>query len=77
MFELIPLSRAKKDVQYRVIDMKGGRSANQRLSDLGLYKGALITVEGSIFGPILVRVLDSKVAIGRGLAQKVYVEAIA
>jgi Fe2+ transport system protein FeoA len=76
VFSLIPLHSAKIDKKYKIIEIKGGSNADQRLSDLGLYIGATITLKRSSFGPILVQVLDSTVAIGRKIAQKIYVDEI-
>lgn len=52
-----------------------GRAAQRRLWDLGLIPGIRVkTISCHPFrGPILVRVGESTVAVGRGLAGKIYV----
>jgi DtxR family Mn-dependent transcriptional regulator len=56
--------------------IRGGRQGVKRLSDLGLTVGAQVTLLNSapFGGPIEISVRGSKLAIGRGLANKVFVE---
>lgn len=56
--------------------IRGGRRGVKRLSDLGLTVGAQVTLLNSapFGGPVEVSVRGSKLAIGRGLANKVFVE---
>ncbi|MBU1118851.1 ferrous iron transport protein A [Patescibacteria group bacterium] len=52
-----------------------GRNFTKRLSDLGLFDGALVTIlKNDSFGPIILKVLGSKIALGRGEAEKIYGE---
>jgi DtxR family Mn-dependent transcriptional regulator len=55
----------------------GGRGASQRLADLGLTPGTeVIVVKSAIFhGPLMVCVRGTTLAIGRGLASKIFVRA--
>ena len=54
-----------------------GHNFKCRLIDLGLYDGAEIEIiKNDNFGPLLIRVLDSKIALGRGEAAKIYGEKI-
>ncbi|MGI6163746.1 MAG: FeoA family protein [Bacillota bacterium] len=52
-----------------------GKAAQRRLWDLGLIPGTRITAMSChpFRGPILVRVGESTVAVGRGLAEKIYI----
>ena len=54
--------------------IKGGRSACKRLNELGLVPGAEIEMVNKIAdGQVMIRVKGSKLALGRGLANKVYI----
>jgi len=57
--------------------ISGGRGASQRLADLGLTPGTEVTVvKSAIFhGPLMVCVRGTTLAIGRGLASKIFVRA--
>jgi len=57
--------------------ISGGRGASQRLADLGLTPGTeVMVVKSAIFhGPLMVRVRSTTLAIGRGLASKIFVRA--
>ena len=67
-----------KEKQTGVVkDILGGRGMTQRLEALGIRSGKKITKISAHFwgGPVTVLVDKSKVAIGRGMAQKIIVEA--
>jgi ferrous iron transport protein A len=63
--------------QVRVIAIDGGHGVRSHLNLLGIHIGDWLTVvERAPFrGPVLVEVNGSRVAIGRGVAAKVRVEA--
>jgi len=47
----------------------------RRLCELGLYDGAEVTiVKNDFWGPVIVQVFHSKVALGCGIAHKIYAE---
>lgn len=64
----------KSIVKVEKID--GGWSVRQRLSQLGVRVGSRIIVKrGSPFrGPLLISISDTNVALGRGMASKVWVQ---
>ncbi len=63
--------------QVRVVAIDGGHGVRSHLNTLGIHIGDRLTVvERAPFrGPVLVEVNGSRVAIGRGIAAKVMVEA--
>ena len=63
--------------QVRVISIEGGQGVRAHLNTLGIHIGDwLRVVERAPFrGPILVEVHGSRVALGRGIAAKVMVDA--
>jgi len=52
----------------------GGCSAKKRLYELGLNKGKQIKVLKNDLGPIILDVSGCKLALGRGLADKVMID---
>ena len=66
---------AGEDVQ--LVNIIGGRILRKRLADLGLNPGMnLRVVQVDPQGPMILAVKDSRIALGRGMAQKVMVELI-
>lgn len=62
----------------KVIDIQGGKVIRQRLSQMGIHIGDIITILrfGALRGPILIEVHGSQVALGRGIASRIIVEEI-
>ena len=54
-----------------------GGNFKKRLTDLGLFDGAEVEiVKNDKFGPIILKIFNSKIALGRGQALKIYGEKI-
>lgn len=74
------LLEAPHGTPLRIIDLCGGESVRRRLMSLGFHKGDLVELDGRaiLHGPLLVRncTSDTTVALGRGVAQKVLIEAV-
>lgn len=71
------LSQFKKGERVKIIGIDCGREFCRRLCDLGIFEGTEISViKNDKFGPIIVQILNSKIAFGQGEASKVYGEAI-
>lgn len=61
----------------RVIKINGGNSVKSKLYHLGIYEGTEIEKKISYKkGPIIIKVLNSDIAIGRGMAEKIIVEEV-
>lgn len=53
------------------------RMFRRRLCDLGLFDGTEVEiVKNDRFGPIILKIFESKIALGRGQARKIYGERI-
>jgi DtxR family Mn-dependent transcriptional regulator len=74
---LVALSELKDRQSGKIQFIRGGHTVLQRLLDMGLTPGTKITlIKAAPFeGPIEVSVRGSKLAIGRGIASKVFVES--
>lgn len=71
------LSEVIKDKEYKIVGLAGGRGARRRLLDLGLTIGVLIKIIIiHSYGPVLVEVRGTRLAIGHGLTKKIMVVEI-
>ncbi len=71
------LSQFKKGEKVMILGVDCGREFGRRLCDLGLFEGTEIEIiKNDDFGPIVIRILNSKIALGRGEASKIYGEKI-
>ena len=73
----ITLDSVGENKKVNVVSISGGWGIRQRLGCLGVHPGDIITVKKSAImrGPILISVHGNQVALGRGVARKVVVEA--
>lgn len=62
----------------RLLEFKGGRGLNQKLTQLGISPGeqARVLRRAPLGGPVLVEVGGRSIALGRGVASKVIVEEV-
>jgi len=70
------LDQVYENKKATVIDIQGGQRVRQRLGQMGIHPGDVITIlrYGALRGPILIEIHGSQVALGRGIAAKVIVE---
>lgn len=61
--------------KVRIIEIRGGRGFVRRLIDMGLAPGQVVEVISN-GPPVVVKVRDSEIAIGKGVAKKVFVEEV-
>lgn len=75
---LTTLDQVYESKKAIVIDIRGGRNIRQRLSQMGIHHGDIITILrfGALRGPILIEVHGSQVALGRGIASRIIVEEV-
>ncbi len=72
---MIPLAIAPEGEILKIISVRGGRGVMQRLADLGLIPGTTIKIIKSMSnGPLLLEVKGSRIALGRGISMKLFVE---
>ncbi len=69
---LSDISEGEKGIVQRIV---GGRTFNNRLLVLGFTVGSEVLVKQKPkFGPLIVLIRDSRIALGRGEAAKILVE---
>ncbi len=70
------LARAM-DGRLKIVRINGGRNLVRKLYSMGIYEGVVIEkILSYSKGPVIVKVHNSQVAIGRGMAEKLSVEKI-
>lgn len=70
----MPLSMVRPGCKVRLVGVRAGRGLVQRLSAMGLVPGVeleVLKVAGR--GPMVVRVKETRLMLGRGLAHRVMV----
>lgn len=74
---MMPLTLASVGENVRLVDIIGGQDLRKRLADLGFNQGmTLRIVQKDANGPLILAVKDSRMVLGRGMAQKVMVEIL-
>ena len=72
---MIPLSLLQDGEHAQIITINGGRFVNLRMNELGFNAGEKLKVIRNVGGgPILVELKAGKIAIGRGVANKILCE---
>jgi len=72
---MMPLAMVSPGQDVRLIAIHGGQRLRKRLADLGLNLGMTVQVlHCNAQGPLLLAVKDSRLALGRGMALKIFVE---
>jgi Fe2+ transport system protein FeoA len=72
----MPLSMVSQGERVRLVCVNAGVSVTNRLCAMGLTPGVELMIVQDAGGPILLSVRDSRLAVGRGMAQKIVVEPI-
>jgi Fe2+ transport system protein FeoA len=71
------LNMASPNQDVRIVSIRGGFKMKQRLADLGLNQGETIRIlQDNGNGALILAVKESRLAIGRGMAQKILVEPV-
>lgn len=68
LLDLLPNEEA------RIKQIYGGRNVNKRLFELGLNRGAKFKVVKNDIGPVILNLSGNKLALGRGLASKIFIQ---
>lgn len=72
---LKPLAMSKQGETVKIMEVKSGITLKKRLGELGLYEGTMVKVlRNRAKGPLMIKVLDSQLVLGRGACLKIMVE---
>ena len=70
---MMPLTMANPGECYTIRKVGGKEETRKFLENLGFVQGATVTVVSEIGGNMIVNVKDSRVAIGKDMANKIMV----
>lgn len=74
---LMPLSMLSIGEKAELVDVRGGHGIRMRLASMGLNSGTMVEmVQNAMPGPVILGVMDTRLAIGRGMAQKILVRKV-
>jgi ferrous iron transport protein A len=72
---LLPLAFLSVGKDAVIKQIVGGRGIRYKLNEMGFTQGAVVrAVQNDSTGPMVVSLRESRMAIGRGMAQKILVE---
>lgn len=72
----IPLNAISIGRQAEVGNLQGGEIMCKKLMEMGVNKGAIVEIMSNDSGPLIIRVGETRLVLGRGMAQKVMVREI-
>ena len=64
----------KENIIVLIEEILAGYRAHRFLADLGIHEGERVRVIRNDLGPIIVEIKGTRVAIGRGLAEKIVIQ---
>jgi ferrous iron transport protein A len=67
------LTKLNSGESCRIQKINAGMNATRRLYEMGLNTGSNIKVVKNDIGPVIVSIYGNKIAVGRGLAEKIIV----
>ena len=70
---MMPLSMAKTGETVTIRKITGKDEVRQHLAELGFVVDAAVTVVNEIAGHLILQVTDSRVALDRGLANRIMI----
>jgi len=71
---LLPLSMLNIGEEAELVEFQGGNIMKQRLASMGLNPGMKVTmIKNNMGGSIILGVMDTRIALGRGMAQRIIV----
>ena len=71
----MPIRQAPKNTDLRIVALLGAANFTRRLAELGLGLGSVIQiVQAQGFGPVIIEVAGSRIALGHGMTDKILVK---
>lgn len=72
---LLPLSKLTSGEKATFVELRGGWGVKGRLTSLGFTPGVpILMVQNYGWGPVIVEVRDTRVALGRHEAERIFVQ---
>ncbi len=70
---MMPITFADKGTEYTIQKLSGNAEMKKHLADLGFVAGGKVKVISEINGNLIVNVKESRIAIGRDLANRIMI----
>ena len=70
---MMPLILAPEGEDQVVKKIGGSPEVRQHLADIGFHVGSVVTVITTLAGNLIVKIMDSRIAISKEMAQKIMV----
>ena len=70
---MMPLTIADRGVEYTIRKIGGNSEVQQHLADLGFVVGGNVSVINEVSGNLIVNVKESRIAIGKELANRIMI----
>ena len=70
----ITLLELKRNKRGKILEIKGGSSLVKKLEALGIRVGVKVTKINGTSSPVVIKVVRTQLAIGKGMASKIIVE---
>lgn len=74
---MLPLIMAREGANLQIVSVKDGKYADSltsRIENMGFVKGAKIRIISRSEGNLIVKVKDSRIALGKDIAKKIIVK---
>ena len=73
----MPIRQAPKNTDLKIVALLGATHFVRRLAELGLGLGSIIQiVQAQGFGPVIIEVSGSRIALGHGMTDKILVKLV-
>jgi len=73
---LCPVSFISQGKTVEVMQLLGGVSFLKKLKEMGILPGSILEVLQNNGGPVMLGLGNSRVALGQGIAKKIYVKEV-
>ena len=75
--DIKPLSQVEEGQTVSVVCIDGGRGLRSRLTTMGILPNIIVRMERNGWGgPVVISIKNSRVALGRGVADKIRVASV-
>ena len=76
MYIIVSLLQLENNSYAEVVDIKGGPGFLRRLESMGIRIGCKILKISDTPGPVIIKVGNTQLAVGRGIASKIFVKKL-
>ena len=70
----VSLNKLKNNQEGFIYEINSGRKLQNRLSSMGVINNKKVLMENNTFGPVVIKIGDTSIALGRNLADKIIIK---